>query len=87
LIFAKKLTKGLEVYYLNYGTDDDWEDIQGSLLVCNTDKITYKMENFKPEDYQFKSNGINSGYKFYSTDKERPFETINALLIETRIND
>jgi hypothetical protein len=45
------------------------------------------MDNFRSEDYQFKCNGINSGYKFYSTDKNDPFTSINALLIETRIND
>jgi len=44
------------------------------------------MDNFKADDYQFKCNGINSGYKFYSN-KDKPFESINALLIETRFND
>jgi len=44
------------------------------------------MPNFKEDDYQFKGEICNSGYKYY-----KPFEedetTLSALLIETKLSD
>ena len=51
MIFAKKLKSGLSNHYHNHGTEKDMNDLQGGTLWCVSDKIEYKMDNFKSEDY------------------------------------